>query len=85
MNVLLGTGAGAGLSLNREGISRIWSHLPNLEWVAVTSAGVTNVLAPELVDSDVTLTNAKVACLCPLKLSPFSAVESIPMAGLLLP
>ncbi|HEU5317980.1 MAG TPA: D-2-hydroxyacid dehydrogenase [Chloroflexota bacterium] len=33
---------------------------PNLRWIQVGSAGVENVLFPELIASDVTLTNAKV-------------------------
>ncbi len=36
-----------------------WSRLPNLRWVHTSSAGVDRLLFPELVNSDVVLTNSR--------------------------
>lgn len=58
-NVVVSTSFGA--SASRKEVSEIWPYLPNLKWMAVLSAGITQVLADELVQSDVTLTNAKVS------------------------
>ena len=38
----------------------IWPHLTNLKWIHSASAGVEKLLFPELVKSDVVVTNAKV-------------------------
>ena len=51
----------------------IWPHLTNLKWIHSASAGVEKLLFPELIKSDVIVTNAKVVpslrqghprCLC---------------------
>ena len=45
----------------------IWPHLINLTWIHSASAGVEKLLFPELVKSQVAVTNAKVsivACFC---------------------
>ena len=39
----------------------IWPHLSNLKWIHSASAGVEKLLFPELVESPVVVTNAKVS------------------------
>ena len=54
MNVLLNCGAPV-----KRNLEEIWPHLPNLEWLHSTAAGVEHILFPALIDGPVTLTNAK--------------------------
>lgn len=43
----------------KRNLEEIWPHLPNLEWLHSTAAGVEHILFPALIDGPVTLTNAK--------------------------
>lgn len=43
-------------------VQDIWPHLSNLKWIHSASAGVEKLLFPELVKSQVVVTNAKVGC-----------------------
>ena len=54
VNVLLNCGAPV-----KRNLEEIWPHLPNLEWLHSTAAGVEHILFPALIDGPVTLTNAK--------------------------
>ena len=55
VNVLLNCGAPV-----KRNLQTLWPHLPNLEWLHSTAAGVEHILFPDLVEGPVTLTNAKV-------------------------
>lgn len=55
VNVLLNCGAPV-----KRNLQVLWPHLPNLEWLHSTAAGVEHILFPDLVEGPVTLTNAKV-------------------------
>lgn len=55
VNVLLNCGAPV-----KRNLEVVWPHLPNLEWLHSTAAGVEHILFPALVDGPVILTNAKV-------------------------
>ncbi len=48
----------------KRNLEEIWPHLPNLEWLHSTAAGVEHILFPALVDGPVTLTNAKAGPSC---------------------
>ncbi|EIE24549.1 hypothetical protein COCSUDRAFT_32746 [Coccomyxa subellipsoidea C-169] len=54
VNVLLNCGAPV-----KRNLQTLWPHLPNLEWLHSTAAGVEHILFPDLVEGPVTLTNAK--------------------------
>ena len=54
VNVLLNCGSPV-----KRNLEEIWPHLPNLEWLHSTAAGVEHILFPALIDGPVTLTNAK--------------------------
>ena len=54
VNVLLNCGSPV-----KRNLEEVWPHLPNLEWLHSTAAGVEHILFPGLVDGPVTLTNAK--------------------------
>ena len=54
INVLLNCGSPV-----KRNLEEIWPHLPNLEWLHSTAAGVEHILFPALIDGPVTLTNAK--------------------------
>lgn len=41
------------------GLQEFWPRLTNLKWLHSCSAGLEHLLFPELVNSNVTLTNAK--------------------------
>ena len=56
VNVLLNCGSPV-----KRNLEIIWPHLPNLEWLHSSAAGVEHILFPALVDGPVTLTNAKVS------------------------
>jgi phosphoglycerate dehydrogenase-like enzyme len=43
----------------KETVRAVWNMAPNLRWVHSFSAGVNNMLFPELVESDVPLTNSR--------------------------
>lgn len=49
--------------LTYEDVSRLWPYLPKVEWIAVLSAGLNRILAKEVIESDVLLTNGKVSFL----------------------
>ena len=59
VNVLLNCGAPV-----KRNLEEIWPHLPNLDWLHSTAAGVEHILFPALVDGPVTLTNAKAGSSC---------------------
>ncbi|CAG9461781.1 unnamed protein product [Pedinophyceae sp. YPF-701] len=42
----------------RDQIEAVWPKIPNLKWMHLASAGIEHVVFPDLVDGDVTLTNA---------------------------
>jgi hypothetical protein len=83
VNVLLNCGAPV-----KRSLQDLWPHLPNLEWLHSSAAGVEHILFPDLVEGPVTLTNAKVggtpsstsaaraACLIPA--CPFIHVSRCP-------
>ena len=48
----------------KRNLQTLWPHLPNLQWLHSTAAGVEHILFPDLVDGPVTLTNAKVWVQC---------------------
>ncbi|BDA42800.1 D-3-phosphoglycerate dehydrogenase [Coccomyxa sp. Obi] len=54
VNVLLNCGAPV-----KRNLETLWPHLPNLQWLHSTAAGVEHILFPDLVDGPVVLTNAK--------------------------
>ena len=54
VNVLLNCGSPV-----KRNLEAIWPHLPGLEWLHSSAAGVEHILFPALVDGPVTLTNAK--------------------------
>ncbi|KAK9909416.1 hypothetical protein WJX75_001901 [Coccomyxa subellipsoidea] len=54
VNVLLNCGSPV-----KRNLQTLWPHLPNLQWLHSTAAGVEHILFPDLVDGPVTLTNAK--------------------------
>ena len=55
MNVLLNCGSPV-----KRNLQEIWPHLPNLEWLHSSAAGVEHILFDDLIHGPVTLTNAKV-------------------------
>ena len=48
-----------GWSFSEAGLRAVWGHADRLRWIHWTGAGVDAVLFPELVASDVTLTNSR--------------------------
>ncbi|CAL8467553.1 g7091 [Coccomyxa elongata] len=54
VNVLLNCGSPV-----KRNLQTLWPHLPNLQWLHSTAAGVEHILFPDLVDGPVVLTNAK--------------------------
>ena len=48
-----------GWSFNEASLRQVWSHAHDLRWIHWTGAGVDAVLFPELVESDVVLTNSR--------------------------
>jgi phosphoglycerate dehydrogenase-like enzyme len=48
-----------GWSFSDAGLESVWPHADRLRWIHWTGAGVDAVLFPELVESDVVLTNAR--------------------------
>lgn len=51
-----GVGPNAG---KKETIQKLWTQMENLKWLHSASAGIENLVFPELVNSNVTVTNAK--------------------------
>jgi phosphoglycerate dehydrogenase-like enzyme len=49
----------SGLSGKSVHMTELWPHMPNLRWVHSLAAGLDKLLFPELVESDVVLTNAR--------------------------
>ena len=55
VNVLVNCGAPV-----KRNLQDIWPHLPNLEWLHSSAAGVEHILFDDLTNGPVVLTNAKV-------------------------
>lgn len=55
VNVLLNCGSPV-----KRNLQEIWPHLPNLQWLHSSAAGVEHILFDDLINGPVTLTNAKV-------------------------
>ena len=49
----------SGLAGNAPGFQDVWRHARNVKWIHSLAAGLDNMLFPQLVDSPVTITNAR--------------------------
>ena len=59
VDVVLKCGVGANSAKLQDVRDVIWPKLTSLKWMHTASAGLEGTLFPELVDSDVVVTNAK--------------------------
>lgn len=62
VNVAVNCGVGKAIG-HRRTWEQLWPALPNLRWIHSNAAGLEHFLMPEMVNSDIVITNAKVGLL----------------------